>query len=337
MSEWNISANASALHRKALVIDMLLPWLDYGSKDLRFGVLPRMVASGYTFISLTLALDGESVQDTIFSIARERSFFLANTEKYIIAETADDIVRAKKEGKLAVGFSFQGTEPVGRDLNMVDAYYKLGVRLMLMAYNQKNAVGDGCHELTNSGLSRFGVQLIERMNRVGMLVDVSHTGYRTSMDVIEASKDPVIFSHSNPYDLFEHGRNIRDDQIKSCAESGGVIGINGCGMFMKDNDVSPEALLRLIDYHAEIAGPGHVGIGLDYLYDLPAWLEFVQSPINASRYPDDGDYRRMDVRFAEPEEVPHLTEGLLKRGYSEPDIRGILGENWLRVIRQVWR
>ena len=296
-----------------------------------------MVASGYTFISLTLALDGESVQDTIFSIARERSFFLANTEKYIIAETADDIVRAKKEGKLAVGFSFQGTEPVGRDLNMVDAYYKLGVRLMLMTYNQKNAVGDGCHELTNSGLSRLGVQLIERMNRVGMLVDVSHTGYRTSMDVIEASKDPVVFSHSNPRALVEHDRNIRDDQIKACARKGGVIGVVGCGVFLGNNDISTETFLRNIDYLVQMVGADHVGIGLDYVYDQISWHKWIlQTSVGA--YLERGDYLPNEViRYVSPEQLPAVTEGLLARGYREEEVRGILGQNWLRVMGQIYR
>jgi membrane dipeptidase len=207
---------------------------------------------------------------------------------------------------------------------------------MLMAYNEKNAVGDGCHEPTNSGLSRFGRRLVERMNEVGVIVDVSHTGVRTAMDVMEVSAKPVVYSHSNPAELFPHGRNILAEQVRSCAATGGVVGINGCGMFMADNDVSAEALFRLIDRHVETVGPDHVGIGLDYLYDLPAWLDIVQTPENATRYPDDGDYRRMDVRFADPERVPELAAVMIAHGYAEPDVRKILGENWLRVMRAVW-
>ena len=93
----------------------------------------------------------------------------------------------------------------------------------------------------------------------------------------------------------------------------------------------------MIDHYVNLIGPRHVGIGLDYLYDLPAWLDIVQTPNNASRYPDDGDYRRMDVRFADPEELPELTEIMLQHGYADKDVRGVLGENWLRVIREVWK
>ena len=208
----------------------------------------------YTFVSLTVVLDGESVEETVRGIAENRAFFRAHAEQFILVESVDDVLRAKREGKLAVGFNFQGTESIGRDINLVEVYCKLGVRQMLMAYTQGNAVGGGCHERVDAGLTRFGVELVQEMNRVGVLVDVSHTGYRTSMDVFEVSPGPVIFSHSNPYALFEHGRNIRDDQIKACARSGGVIGIVGCDQFMVDAGPTTEGLLNMIDYHAEVAG-----------------------------------------------------------------------------------
>lgn len=336
MTDWGISEDAAVLHGDALVWDSLMPWLDYGSKELRMGALQRMKASGYDFISLTVALDGTNVDETIRSIGRERAFFRANSDDFVLVDTVDDVLRAKAEGKLAVGFNFQGTEPVGRDLSLVEVYCRLGVRQMLMAYNQANAVGAGCHERVDGGLTRFGIELVAEMNRVGVFVDVSHTGYRTSMDVFEVSDRPVIFSHSNPLALEKHGRNIRDDQAKACARSNGVVGINGCGSFMANHDASAEGLLRIIDYYAALIGPQHVGIGLDHVYDEPSWRVIVDTPANRSRYPAEAGYKLEQVIFAEPEQVPALTEGLLKRGYAEPDIRGILGENWARVAREVW-
>ncbi len=210
MTEWNISEEAAALHRDALVLDMTFPWLDYLPQEQRVEPLRKMAASGYTFVSLTLAVDSHGVNGTMQIIAKERAYFLANADKYVLVETVDDIRRAKQEGKLAIGFHFQGTNPVSSDLNMVAVYYKLGVRHMLMAYNWKNAVGDGCAEPSDGGLSRFGERLVEEMNRVGMIVDVSHTGYRTSMDVFEVSPDPVVFTHANPLALRDTHRNIRD-------------------------------------------------------------------------------------------------------------------------------
>ena len=133
----------------------------------------------------------------------------------MLVDTFADVERAKLEGKFAVVLHFQGTNPLGGDLNMVEVYYRLGIRHMLMAYNMKNLVGDGCMECTDDGLSRFGVAVVEEMNRVGMIVDVTHTGYRMTMDTFEVSKAPVIFSHSNPAAVWDIPRNVKDDQIKA--------------------------------------------------------------------------------------------------------------------------
>jgi membrane dipeptidase len=318
------------------IIDLLLPWLDYGDARLRSATLERMAAAGYAYVSLTLALDGASLQDATLAIGRERAMLRNSEGRYRLATRVAEIRQARKDGCLAVGFNFQGTEAVGRNLDLVDAFAALGVRQMLLCYNQANAVGAGCHELNDGGLTRFGRALVERMNRVGVLVDLSHTGHRTARDAMEVSAKPVVFSHSNPLELFAHGRNIPAELARACAATGGVIGINGCGMFMTDNDTSAEGLFRLVDAHVQSVGPAHVGIGLDWLYDLPAWLTIVQEPENALRYPDDGDYRRMDVRFAPPEEVPHLAARLRAAGYAEVDVRAILGGNWLRVLEEVW-
>ncbi|MGH8319587.1 MAG: membrane dipeptidase [Steroidobacteraceae bacterium] len=137
----------------------------------------------------------------------------------------EDIRAARKFQKLVINCHFQGSEAVGRDLANVGAYYKLGVRWMLMAYNFQNNVGTGCLEAEKNdiGISQFGKELIAEMNRVGMLVDCSHSGYRTTMDAMSISTKPCIFSHSNPRALYDHPRNIRDDQIKRCAQTEGVI------------------------------------------------------------------------------------------------------------------
>ena len=150
----------------------------------------------------------------------------------MLVDTIADVERAKKEGKLAIVLHFQGTNPVEGDIKLIEVYHRLGIRHMLMAYNMKNLVGDGCMERTDDGLSRFGVALVQEMNRVGMIVDVTHTGYRTSMDTFEVSEAPVIMSHSNPAAVWDIPRNVKDDQMKACAKSGGVMCINGVGGFM---------------------------------------------------------------------------------------------------------
>ena len=143
-------------------------------------------------------------------MANVRAEIRAHSDLYVFVETVDDILRAKKEGRLALGFHFQETNPLEGSVHMVETFYDLGVRHMLLAYNQKNRVGDGCAERTDAGLSRFGVSVIKDMNRVGMIVDGSHSGYRTTMEAMEISTAPFIFSHANPYALHPHYRNIRD-------------------------------------------------------------------------------------------------------------------------------
>src|SRR5690606_9863687 len=187
-----------------------------------------------------------------------------------------------------------------------------------------NFVGDGCHERTDSGLSRFGVSLVEEMDRTGMLVDVSHTGFRTSMDVFEVASGPVIFSHSNPKAVHDHSRNITDEQIVACAASGGVIGVNGVGIFLSEEGASAEAIFRCIDYLSETVGSEFVGLVLDTIYDLEGIRQLTEIR-GRSAYPLEGGYDS-DLSFATPEQINEVTALMISHGYSEKQIRGILGE-----------
>ncbi|MCW5668511.1 MAG: membrane dipeptidase [Hydrogenophaga sp.] len=322
------------VYRSSIVWDMTLPWIGFGRPELRPAVLPRLKACGYTCVSLTMATDEESLEATTQAIAHERAHILSRPDLYVLVETTDDVRRAKAQDKLAVAMHFQGTNALARNLHMVEAYYRLGIRHMLMAYNQKNAVGDGCHELTDAGLSRFGRDLVAEMNRVGMLVDVSHTGYRTSMDVIAASTQPVVFTHSNPKALWDHPRNITNDQAKASAATGGVVGVNGVGIFMGDNDASTEALYRLVAYYRDLIGAEHVGLGVDFSFDTESIIRKARS--SAAQYPSGGGYDK-ELAFVQPEQVADLANLLLRRGFSAREVEGILGENWLRVTSQVWK
>ena len=327
-----VTERGPALLDDALVCDMTMPWTAYGRAELRRRSLPRMKESGFDLVSLTLAADVQSQIDVLKSCARERRSFALQPELYRLIDGVDDILAAKRDGVLALSFNIQGTNALAGNIDMVGLFYDLGVRHMLLAYNKKNLVGDGCHERTDSGLSHFGIELIEEMNRVGMMVDCSHTGYRSSMEAMEVSNVPVIFSHSNPRALWEHDRNIRDDQAKACAATGGLVGVNGVGIFMGDNDASTAMLFRQIDYYAGLIGTEHIGFGLDFVYDTDA----MRHSMADMKSPAKGNYDKMTA-FFQPEQLPELVDLMLARGYPEKAIRGILGENFLRVARQVWR
>ncbi len=365
MADWNISEEATALLTDAHMWDMTVPWMSRTGVDVQRLVLTRAAAHGYTLASLTVSEDWVDLAGAITAIARERAYFLENPDKFVLVDTFDDVERAKKEGKLAIVFHFQGTNPVEGDVNMIETYHKLGVRHMLMAYNMKNRVGAGCMERHDDGLSRFGVSMIEEMNRVGMIVDATHTGYRTTMETFEVSKAPVIFSHACPAAVWDIPRNVKDDQIKACAKSGGVMCINGVGVFMGDNDGSPEKMLEHINYVAELIGPENVGIGTDYVPDAWGREPFEARPatpadpaVGARQTSFGGRFNQMDlhqaahlhasggksigpdwhdIHYFPPEGIPKLTELMLKHGYSEKEVRGILGENIMRVAKQIWK
>jgi membrane dipeptidase len=333
-ARWDVSERAAALHGEAMVCDLVVNWEEDFDEATRGAVLPRYSASGVNFISLTLADDFTWIEATVRHVAAERNRFLGQPDKYVLVESAADITRAKAEGKLAVGFNFQGTNGLGGDANLVATYYRLGVRQMILVYNIRNLAADGCHEAADGGLSQFGTDIVKEMNRVGMLIDCSHTGYRATMQTMEITEAPVIFSHSNAHALRQHGRNIKDDQIKACAATGGLVGITGVGDFLGEDDASLEAFMRHLDYVVTLAGPEHVGLGLDLVYDMAGWHSFFHA--NKDRYwRDYGDTPPSE--FFPPETLPALTEAMLEAGYSDDDVRGILGGNYLRIVDEVWK
>ena len=322
------------LYRDSLVCDMLLPGREI--PYLNSFPLERIHAAGLHYISLTLGGDlNAGLEAVLTNIATFRAQVLKAPDRFLLVNSADDILSARESSRLAVSFNFQGTRPFARNLSLVETYYRLGVRMALLAYNQRNETGDGCHEPGDGGLSKFGRSLIEEMNRVGMIVDCSHTGYRTSMDAMEASNAPVIFSHSVCRALVDHGRNIRDDQIKACAETGGIIGVNGIGIFLADDGRGTvDAVCRHVDHMAGLVGAEHIGIGLDFVDYQDVLIESFTK--NKNTFPQAG-YPLPPWKLVEPEDLPALTEALLANGYSDHDVRGILGENFLRIARQIWK
>ncbi len=338
------SQRAQELYRTAIVIDSTAPMAPVLFPSFSSPLTPDQLAgvyadSGVTAAGFTVGVDHfASIEQTIKLIAANRRYVRSRPDRLVMVERAADIRRAKAEGKLGVMFGFQGTNGLMGDLNLVEVYRRLGVGHMLLAYNEKNFVADGCHELTDAGLSRFGFNLIEEMNRVGMVVDVTHTGYRSSLDALAASNQPVIFSHSTPKAFVQHDRNITDDQIDACARTGGVVGLTGVGLFMDPNggrDASAAKIVETIDYVVQRVGARHVGIGLDCMSDTDLMARILKASGSkygsGNQYPADGF-----IAFQGPAALPEITERLLQRNYPESEVRGILGENFLRVYEQVW-
>ena len=272
---------------------------------------------------------------TVRHIAAVLADIRAHADTMILIRSVDDVLEARETGKLGLTLNLQETNPLDGDLAMIDLYYQLGVRHMLLAYNQKNRVGDGCAERTDAGLSRFGVRVVEEMNRVGMLVDGTHTSYRTTMEAMELSNAPFIFSHCNAWHVVPHYRNVKDDQIKACAATGGVIGVNGLGEFLDDPEAASESIFRHLDHMVNLVGPEHVGIGLDYVKNTAGFWDWVRS--NPEMWPLVDGKPHHDTAFGQPEQIAELCELMLSRQYAEEDVRAILGGNFARVAREVWK
>ncbi|HJS31775.1 MAG TPA: membrane dipeptidase [Alphaproteobacteria bacterium] len=330
-------SSSSPAEKARRLYDDALVWDAHSCLPLRAGVdcrdLARHRAAGIDYVSINIGMDFNPVAQIARVVATFRAYIAARPDEYLLAGTVADVHRAKATGRLAVSFDLEGSDMLEGDLDMLLFYRDFGVRQMHLAYNRDNAVGGGCHG-ADIGLTPFGRKVVAEINRLGILMDCSHTGYRTSMEVMEISAKPVIFSHANPRALRDHPRNIRDDQIDACAKRGGVVGINGIGIFLGDDDNRTETVLRHIDYVAGRVGPEHVGIGLDFVFRRG--LDEYPPGFEASLWwPPQHSYVGRS-NFVEPERMTAIAEGLVQLGYAESAIRGVLGENFLRVAEATW-
>jgi len=332
-------ADFRKIHDEAVIIDGVSPLL----RQRKY--IDLYVKGGFTCVAPTVG-GVEGAAATVKYLG-DWLHFIDSRQDVLLVNRAADIERAKHEGRFGIIFHFQGTEPFEDDLNLVDVYAALGVRMVQLTYNVKNRVGDGCDERTDCGLSDFGLALIERLNANGIVVDCAHTGYRTTMETVEASKRPVVISHANARTVFDSIRNVSDEQARAVAKTGGVIGLNAVPYFVIGSGrPTLDHLLAHLDHFVHIAGVDHVALGFDYYEgqqpfatDEEAdrlWRAFIDSGRwKAKTYPRPPHYYPEGLDT--PAELRNFTKALLARGYSVSDTRRILGENWLRVFREVWR
>lgn len=301
--------------------------------DCDIAPLERYRQVGVSYVSVNIGFAPHGIAESMPVLSSWRQQIFRAPDSFELVGSADDIAAAQQAGQLVVGFDLEDTNPLGGEISMIQTYYDLGVRSMLITYNSENRAGFGCHAPRDDGLTSFGRDVVDEMNRVGMMVDVSHCGYRTSMEAIDRSSAPVIFSHSAMRGVWEHDRNIRDDQVRACAATGGVIGINGVGIFLGDNDASPAAMARHVDYAVQLVGPDHVGIGTDYVFDND---DLSKELANTDVFPES--YQHWDsYKFLEPEQLPGLEAELQGLGYSAQACAAIMGGNFRRVAKEVWK
>ena len=327
-----VSDRAKALIDTSFVCDIV--WPEEPRYDNTYESLDRFHRSGVDLVSVTLAGDLHNVSEAVQMVAKHRRLVLDQPDRLVLVEKPADIERARAERKLGVMFHFEGTRCFERNLDMIAAFFTLGIRFTLPAFNQTNSVGGGCGEEVDPGLTRLGRSFVHEMERVGMLLDLSHTGYRTTMDAMDMATKPVIFSHCCVDALHPHVRNLKDDQMKACAALGGVIGLSGNSMYLGDDDCRTETLFKHIDYMVELLGPEHVGLGLDVIFKTGPLDDWLRARPDEWPYAADPDWP--GVTSSLPEQIPELVDVMLEKGYDEAAIVGILGGNYLRVFRALW-
>ena len=295
--------------------------------------LQRHRDAGVDVVMVNVGYGDDGVEAHLRMLASMRDWLASHPADYRLIATVDDIDAARAGGQLAVGFDIEGANAIGDQLSLLGLYRDLGVRWMLLAYNRNNRAGGGCQD-EDPGLSEFGRRMLHEMARVGILACCSHTGYRTAREAIDESPTPVIFSHSNARALVDHPRNIPDDLIRACAARGGVVGVNGIGIFLGDNDASVDNMARHVLHMLDLVGSEHVGLGLDYIFDASELDAEIAA--NPDKFPPHLGYSS-HIAMTPPEQLPALAEALARRGVDDASIARIFGGNWMRVARAVWR
>jgi membrane dipeptidase len=293
--------------------------------------LPDLRVGEVTTVLATVA----SIEDSRYALGQLAHWLSMERQSSLpfrIARSVADIDAAHAAGDLAVVLHFQGCDPMEADVNLLDAYHALGVRVMQPTYNARNRLGDGCLERANSGLSKLGRAAIARMNELRIVVDVAHVGRRTSLDVVEVSTAPVIVSHGNACGVYESRRNLADELIRAVAASGGVIGVCAFPGFVSAADQDLGKLLDHVDYLAALVGAGHVGLGMDFSVETEE--DYAYFGYEEDTYPrPPWVYPPGIAGFAD---IRNIGDGLARRGYTPEQIAGIASGNFLRVFREVW-
>ena len=323
--------NSAHLHRELTVVDGLVV-ANFGR-----AIFEDMRRGGLTAANCTCSI-WEGFRATMDNVARWKGWFREHSDLITQVTTSADIARAKREGKTGIILGWQNLTGIEDQIGYLQLFKELGVGIMQIAYNTQNLVGTGCYESRDGGLSDFGHEVIAEMNRLGILCDLSHVGAKTSEDVIKASKKPVAYTHCLPGALKAHPRNKSDEQLRFIVERGGFVGVTMFPPFLaKGIHSTIDDYVATIDYVVNIAGEEAVGIGTDFTQDQDqAFFDWLCH---------DKGYARKLVDFQEVVnpagirkigDFGNLPIAMEKAGWPERKIRRVMGENWLRVLGEVW-
>ena len=323
----------AALHDDAILIDGLI--ISRWSRS----VFEEMRAGGVTAANCTCSV-WEGFRDTMENVAQWKRWLREHDDLLLQVHCTGDIRRAKREGRTGIILGWQNTSALEDRAEFVEVFRDLGVRVMQLTYNTQNLVGSGCWESRDGGLSDFGRDVIDEMNRCGVLADLSHVGPKTSADAVGHSAKPVAYTHCCPSGIMEHPRNKSDHEMRAVAERGGFVGVATYPPFLPWGDeTTVDQCVEVFEYVIDVVGEDAVGIGTDFTQDQEvSFFEWLRSDKGHGRLLVPGTPRvpRLPKGLATIKEFPNLTAAMAIRGWSGTRIRKVLGENWLRFLGEVW-
>ena len=306
-------------------------------------------ASGLTAVNATVSAVGvltDAFEQTVNAIAYWEQETALHPDVFLKIRTAADLQTAKDTGRLGLIYGFQDTLPLGDKLDRLETFYNLGVRIIQLTYNRRNLAGDGCLEPADGGLSRTGREMIERMNTMGILIDLAHSGRRTALDAIEAAKGPIAITHTGCAALADLPRNKTDEELRRLADKGGVAGIYLMPFLRMKGQPMAEDVVRHIEHAVQICGEDHVGIGTDggiSPIDLtPEYIERFRKNVQDRRRlgisapGESEDVYTFVPDLNTPRRFELIARHLLGRGHSEDRVGKILGGNFARLFREAW-
>ena len=302
-------------------------------------IFEQMRQGGMDAVHVTIAYH-ENFRETVLNIEQWNRWFEQYPDLIVHAKSAQDISQAKANGQTAIIFGFQNPSPIEDDIGLVEIVYALGARFMQLTYNNQSLLATGCYENEDTGITRMGREVIKEMNRLGLVIDMSHSADRSTLDAIEVSKRPVVISHANPEFWQPALRNKSNDVLRAIADCGGMLGFSLYPHHLKDgSNCSLQDFCEMIAKTAELTGIEHLGLGSDLCQNQPdsivEWMrmgrwtkqmDYGEGSASAAGFP------AMPSWFHDNRDFGNIEEGLQKVGFNETDINAIMGNNWFRFF-----
>ncbi len=318
---------------------LLIDGLQYCRWDRQ--TLEDLRAGGVHAVHVTVAY-WESARESLTRLAEWDRRFEAFPELITRAQSSQDVRDAKAQGKVGVFFGFQHCSPIEEEIGLVELFRRLGVLFMQLTYNNQSVLASGCYEQHDGGVSRFGKEVIREMNRVGMVVDMSHSGEHSTMQAIELSGRPIVVSHANPAAWHGALRNKSDDLLRALSGSGGLLGLSLYPHHMAGGgDCTTESFCDMVARTVDLMGIDHVGFGSDLCVNQPVsvvewmrsgrWTKGVDLGEGSQSQPGWPDQPGW---FKSSRDFPGLLQGLQRRGFKPEELEKIAGRNWLRILDQ---